>query len=98
VQLPDCPVTAKASGLNPPRLLTGSPNLLGGKAADLSRPFYPCLDVNPPASDALGFFRHTPQRLKELLSIGIVPENLPTLDSSADDGLQRTRCIDSRSS
>jgi hypothetical protein len=35
---------------------------------------------------------------KELLSIGIIPENHPTLDSSANDVLQRTLCADSRSS
>jgi hypothetical protein len=52
-------------------------------------------DQRSGVTNALGFFQHTP---KELLSIGIVPENLPPLDPPADDVLQRTRCIDARSS
>jgi len=55
-------------------------------------------DQRSGATNALGFFQHTPETPKELLSIGIVPENLPPLDPPADDVLQRTRCIDARSS
>jgi len=55
-------------------------------------------DQRPGATNALGFFQHTPETPKELLSIGIVPENLPPLDPPADDVLQRTRCVDARSS
>ena len=55
-------------------------------------------DQRSGATNALGFFQHTPETPKELLSIGIVPENLPPLDPPADDVLQRTRCVDARSS
>jgi hypothetical protein len=55
-------------------------------------------DQRPGVTNALGFFQHTPETPKELLPIGIVPENLPPLDPPADDVLQRTRCVDARSS
>jgi hypothetical protein len=55
-------------------------------------------DQRPGLTNALGFFQHTPETPKELLSIAIIPENLPALDPPADDVLQRTRCVDARSS
>ena len=55
-------------------------------------------DQRPCVTNALAFFQHTPETPKELLSIAIIPENLPPLDPPADDVLQRTRCIDARSS
>jgi hypothetical protein len=55
-------------------------------------------DQRPCVTNALAFFQHTPETPKELLSIAIVPENLPTLNPPADDVLQRTRCVDARSS
>jgi hypothetical protein len=55
-------------------------------------------DQRPGVTNALNLFQHTPDTPKELLSIAIIPENLPTLNPPADDVLQRTRCIDARSS
>jgi hypothetical protein len=54
-------------------------------------------DQRPGVTNALNLFQHTPDTPKELLSIAIIPENLPTLDPPADDVLQRTRCVDARS-
>jgi hypothetical protein len=55
-------------------------------------------DQRPCVTNTLAFFQHTPETPKELLSIAIVPKNLPPLDPPADDVLQRTRCVDARSS
>jgi len=55
-------------------------------------------DQRPDLTNALGFFQYTPETPKELLQIAIIPENLPPLDPPADDVLQRTRCVDARSS
>jgi hypothetical protein len=44
-------------------------------------------DQRPGVTNTLGFFQHTPETTKELLSISIVAENLPALDPPADDVL-----------
>jgi hypothetical protein len=33
--------------------------------------------------------------IEKIIAVGVVPENLPTLDSPDDDEMQRPRCINS---
>jgi hypothetical protein len=56
------------------------------------------VNPRPTVTNPLGFFQHTPKTTNELLSITIVSENLPALDSPADDVVQRPRCVDALSS
>jgi hypothetical protein len=47
----------------------------------------------PSVTDGPGFFDDGPKSANEVIPIDIAAENLPPLDSSADDVVQRARCV-----